>query len=123
MATGPRGRARELANQERRSFQRRGMRRRRSERVVRSWLGGSTGCLPRVDDLRQLHGAGSCLLLAQRVRRLSSAALPLPRRPETLDGIKKGDTVVVVDPGPKAEWESCVRRFKEQKASAAREDG
>jgi len=37
------------------------------------------------------------------------------RKPETLEGIKKGDTVIVVAPGPRAEWESCAQRFKEQK--------
>lgn len=39
----------------------------------------------------------------------------LGRKAETLTGIKKGDTVIVVAPGPRAEWESCMQRFKEQK--------
>lgn len=44
---------------------------------------------------------------------------PPSRKPETLEGIKKGDTVVVVDPGPKVQWEACVQRFKDQKARTA----
>lgn len=37
------------------------------------------------------------------------------RKPETLESIKKGDTVIIVAPGPTAEWKSCEQRFKEQK--------
>ncbi|CAN0030726.1 unnamed protein product [Scytosiphon promiscuus] len=37
------------------------------------------------------------------------------RKSETLENIKKGDTVIVVAPGPKADWASCMQRFKQQK--------
>lgn len=43
---------------------------------------------------------------------------PSCRKAETLEGIKKGDTVIVVAPGPKAEWASSMQRFKEQKVRA-----
>lgn len=39
----------------------------------------------------------------------------LGRRAETLEGIKKGDTVIVVAPGVRAEWASCEQRFKDNK--------
>lgn len=39
----------------------------------------------------------------------------LRRKPETLEAIKKGDTVIVVAPGPTVEWASSAQRFKEQK--------
>ncbi|CAM9677463.1 unnamed protein product [Choristocarpus tenellus] len=39
------------------------------------------------------------------------------RKPETLEGICKGDTVIVVAPGPTMEWNACVQRFSEQKVS------
>ncbi|CAM9173274.1 unnamed protein product [Ectocarpus sp. 8 AP-2014] len=37
------------------------------------------------------------------------------RKPETFAAMKKGDTVIVVAPGPTAEWASCAQRFNEQK--------
>eukprot|EP00752_Nemacystus_decipiens_P009091 g8117.t1 len=37
------------------------------------------------------------------------------RKAETLEGIKKGDTVIVVAPGVRAEWASCEQRFKDNK--------
>lgn len=40
------------------------------------------------------------------------------RNPESLDDIKKGDTVIVVDPGPRGEWFACSKRFKYKKAWA-----
>ncbi|CAM9475372.1 unnamed protein product [Discosporangium mesarthrocarpum] len=39
------------------------------------------------------------------------------RKPETMEAIKKGDTVIVVSPGTTAEWQACASRFSEQKAS------
>lgn len=32
-----------------------------------------------------------------------------------MDGIKKGDTVIIVAPGVRAEWASCEQRFKDNK--------
>lgn len=40
-----------------------------------------------------------------------------------MTGIKKGDTVIVVAPGPRAEWESCMQRFKEQKVESRTKGG
>lgn len=37
------------------------------------------------------------------------------KKPETLSAIKKGDTVIVVAPGPTGDWTSSAERFKEQK--------
>ncbi|CAM9842669.1 unnamed protein product [Ectocarpus sp. 12 AP-2014] len=37
------------------------------------------------------------------------------RKPDTFAAMKKGDTVIVVAPGPTAEWASCAQSFKEQK--------
>ena len=39
----------------------------------------------------------------------------LGRKAETLEGIKKGDTVIIVAPGVRAEWASCEQRFKDNK--------
>lgn len=39
----------------------------------------------------------------------------LDRNAASLADVKKGDTVIVVAPGPTAEWASAARLFKDQK--------
>lgn len=84
--------------------------------------------IPRVSVLKVFLTFDKCILFASTEYPLPSLSPPpglpapphpghatLDRKPETFDAVKKGDTVIVVAPGPRAEWASCVNRFKEQK--------